>query len=110
LSIAHRPWENLREMVALVRCRRDCLLPGALDGCCWWETVWRTRALRYYTNENINLLRVACSECNFTVFSGRSEKTVDFITGDLKMLSVHKHLKAYCLLFVYLWNKCFQDG
>jgi hypothetical protein len=51
-------------------------------------------------------LRVACSECTFTVCCGCCDNVLHWIT-----LNSSEHLKAYCVLFVqWLWNKCFQDG
>jgi hypothetical protein len=78
-----------------------------LKGCYWWKTVWHTSELHYYIQtENIKQLRVACSECTFTVFCGCCDNILDWIT-----LNSSEHMKDYCLLFVqWLWNKCFQDG
>jgi spore coat polysaccharide biosynthesis protein SpsF (cytidylyltransferase family) len=63
----------------------------------------------YTQTENIKQLRVACSECSFTVFCGCSDNILDRITGDLRMSSSRQHMKAYCLLVVRLWNKCLQN-
>jgi hypothetical protein len=43
----------------------ECILPGGLEGDCWWE-VWRAIDTTTQT-ENIKQLRVACSECAFSV-------------------------------------------
>jgi hypothetical protein len=51
--------------------RGESVLVGGLKGCYWSKTVWRTRELHYYIQtENIKQLRVACSECTFTVCCG----------------------------------------
>jgi hypothetical protein len=56
--------------------------------------------LHFYTqSENIKQLRVACSECTCTVFCGCCGDNLDWITGDINMSSVHKHMKACCMLF-----------
>jgi hypothetical protein len=56
-------------------------------------------------------LRVACSQCNFTVYCVCSDNIPDWITGDLKQSSVREHKKSCCLSRVqFLWNRCFQDG
>jgi hypothetical protein len=48
--------------------QRECLLSGGLEGYCWWK-ISPTRLLYRYTKaENVRRLRVACSECMFTVF------------------------------------------
>jgi hypothetical protein len=40
-------------------------------------------------------LRIACSECTCTVFSGCCDDIK--ITGELNMLNVQKHMKVCCL-------------
>jgi hypothetical protein len=56
--------------------------------------------------ENIKQLRVACT-CS--VFCGRSDNILDWITDELKTSSVLNHMKTCCLID-HLWKKCFQDG
>jgi hypothetical protein len=87
--------------------RGESLLVGGLKGCYWWKTVWRIRELHcYIQTENIKQLRVACSECTFTVYCACCDNVLIWIT-----LKSSERMKAYCLLFVqWLWSKCFQDG
>jgi hypothetical protein len=113
IHMAHtvqRPRENTcGGMAALVLCRgnvyyqwtRGLLLVGSMT---------RQRVTLAHTNGKVGQLRVACSNWNFTVCCGCSDNIMDRIRGDLKMSSLRKHMKAYCLLFVHSWNRCFQDG
>jgi hypothetical protein len=82
--------------------RGESLLAGGLKGCYWWKTEWRTRELHcYIQTENIKQLRVACSECTFTVYCGCCDNVLHWIT-----LKWSEHMKAYCLLSVqWLWKK-----
>jgi hypothetical protein len=77
----------------------ECLLLGGIEGCSWCE-VWHVRETRYYTQTvNLKQLSVACSECTFSVFCRCFNSILRLVTGNLKLRSVHKHTKAYCLLF-----------
>jgi hypothetical protein len=94
-------------MAALVPCR-DYV---------YYQAEWRAAiggkcdAPEGYTTtqtENTKQLPVACSECTFTVYCRCSDNILDRSKGGLETSSVH--MKACCLLFVHLWNKCFQNG
>jgi hypothetical protein len=75
------------------------LLLGGLKGCYWWETVWRTRELHYYIQtENIRQLRVACSECTFTVYCGCCDNVLHWIT--LNSSEHMKYLSVVCSVAV----------
>jgi hypothetical protein len=71
----------------------------------------RQRLTLLHKTENINQLRVACSEKTFTAFCGCCGIILHLITGNLKISSTCKYVKDNCLLSVYLLcKKCFQDG
>jgi hypothetical protein len=79
----------------------ECVLAGALDSC-YWREVWCTTEFHCYTRTGIiKQLRAVCSATLLC-----SDNIPDWITGDWVMLSVYKHMQAYCLLFVHLLCCC----
>jgi hypothetical protein len=72
-------------------CWGGCLLPGGLEGCYWWE-VWHARVLRYYTQtENIEQLRVACSECTCGCCDNILDEIAVPLWGNLKAVPIWTH-------------------
>jgi hypothetical protein len=103
-GIVHRPRETPcgLEGWLLWCCTGECSLPGGLEGCLWWEALC-SRELDCYTQaKNMEQLRDGCSECIFTVYCGCCDNILEWITCDLKMLSVRKHMIACTMLFVHL--------
>jgi hypothetical protein len=82
----------------------EYLLPAGLESCYWCE-VGNTTPETYTSTqiENIKQLRVACSECNFTVFCVGCDNIIDWITSVLTTSSVRKHIKVSLLC---LFTRC----
>jgi hypothetical protein len=97
-STVHQPREN--------PCGKGGAVMVRYMGNVYYQVEWRAVIgskydENYYTQtENVKQVRVACSECTCTVFCGCCDNILDWTIGDLKMLSVRKHMKTYCVMFV----------